>query len=985
MNKQYCQFNKFKSSLLETILSEGKHWPEDYKKTAINTIKNSELGKQSWYTDDFIEKDVDTFIQEFGPLSHKNSNLGYFGTIIKWFTQYAGSDKNKYQEFIERKLDGIIRDLLWLSNAPQEEAKVKDELKQKWSFDDFEKFQKDVIEKNRNNSNIDIKVDAAVKYNLIPINTYNQLHQMFGGDKTGYEGNSEWCHTNGLSTYDSWIHDGKNMFFILARENWETIRPPKPETTNAYDKYGTSLIALLVEISTNKLLNATLRWNHIIEPSDTVSGASVDHAFSSWNELNKLAGFDVEAKALEGLKLKNDELEKKRKNANNYLLSIIKNIQSRGHVNISIELLGESGFNDDLINYITKIEIPEGIEKIERSVFSEFSNVTEIKLPSTLKSIESFGFWRTSVETLEIPDSVETIGKEAFGFSEKLKTVKLSKKLENISDSLFRVCTLLESVEIPDSVSFIGHRAFENCYSLKTVKMGNGVINIDEYAFRNCNVLNSIEFSNSLKRIKDSAFSGCTSLESVILPNSVELIEDNAFWTCSKLKEIVFPKSLKQLQNSVFHSCESLESIEIPEGIEHISNYSFSGCSNLKKVVIHGNTLKTIEYKAFQNCINLETVVLPDSLMAIKEGAFQECYKLKEINFPKNLEFIGSFAFYTCEKLTSVQLPSNLKTIKNNAFQNCIGIESIEIPDSVELLEHSAFYSCQSLKEAKIGKNIKSIERNLFYNCLDLEKIEIPDGITAIYDSAFKKCESLKEFKIPNTVEYIENSAFENCKNLEKLTLPKNLKRIESNIVKCSPKVKIVGTPKAIELFNKANDPNRFESNTMRFVKFKKLFFESIASKYDPPLTLDQIKKNYSEKYYNSLSNDPIHRWRAENGIELIHKEPTQDEFERIVKNWNLMDDEMKKKSDEFSLKNFGAKNMDRVDLLRKEYSLHVGDRVKVIDNIRCRQAGQTGTIIDTPEGRDEKTNYGWKNFYVKFDDPNLGVVSFQSGSIDRI
>ena len=26
------------------FLSEGKHWPEDYVKTAFNAIKNSELG-----------------------------------------------------------------------------------------------------------------------------------------------------------------------------------------------------------------------------------------------------------------------------------------------------------------------------------------------------------------------------------------------------------------------------------------------------------------------------------------------------------------------------------------------------------------------------------------------------------------------------------------------------------------------------------------------------------------------------------------------------------------------------------------------------------------------------------------------------------------------------------------------------------------------------------------------------------------------------
>ena len=36
------------------VLTEGKHWPEDYVKTAYNLIKQSALGKAPWYTDAFI-------------------------------------------------------------------------------------------------------------------------------------------------------------------------------------------------------------------------------------------------------------------------------------------------------------------------------------------------------------------------------------------------------------------------------------------------------------------------------------------------------------------------------------------------------------------------------------------------------------------------------------------------------------------------------------------------------------------------------------------------------------------------------------------------------------------------------------------------------------------------------------------------------------------------------------------------------------------
>jgi hypothetical protein len=107
----------FKQYLIESkLISEGKHWPEDYVKTAKNIIKSSPLGQQSWYSDEFIQADLKTLADEFEPLSHKNSNLGFFSSIVKWFVEYSGSDKNKYQEFMEGKLDNVIRTLQMILN-----------------------------------------------------------------------------------------------------------------------------------------------------------------------------------------------------------------------------------------------------------------------------------------------------------------------------------------------------------------------------------------------------------------------------------------------------------------------------------------------------------------------------------------------------------------------------------------------------------------------------------------------------------------------------------------------------------------------------------------------------------------------------------------------------------------------------------------------------------------------------------------------------
>ena len=78
---------------------------------------------------------------------------------------------------------------------------------------------------------------------------------------------------------------------------------------------------------------------------------------------------------------------------------------------------------------------------------------------------------------------------------------------------------------------------------------------------------------------------------------------------------------------------------------------------------------------------------------------------------------------------------------------------------------------------------------------------------------------------------------------------------------------------------------------------------------YEHPYTYEEIVKHYGKYVADKLSNDPCHKWRMETGIELIHKEPDLDEQKRIWKNWQLMSDEDKQKSDEKCIELFGMTN----------------------------------------------------------------------------
>ena len=98
---------------------------------------------------------------------------------------------------------------------------------------------------------------------------------------------------------------------------------------------------------------------------------------------------------------------------------------------------------------------------------------------------------------------------------------------------------------------------------------------------------------------------------------------------------------------------------------------------------------------------------------------------------------------------------------------------------------------------------------------------------------------------------------------------------------------------------------------------FDEIAVLELDAQYDPPYTLEQIKAKYPENIYNMLANDPVHKWRANTGIELIHKEPTEEELDRIWKNWQLMPQDMKDISDKKSIEMFGCTNAEHYNKLK--------------------------------------------------------------------
>lgn len=192
------------------------------------------------------------------------------------------------------------------------------------------------------------------------------------------------------------------------------------------------------------------------------------------------------------------------------------------------------------------------------------TTLTIIEIPSSIDSLpvtkidDSAFAGQSKISEVTIPSSVKTIGNSAFYDCSNLKKITLPSALTKIGEETFSWCTSLTSVKIPSSVTSIGAEAFSSCSSLSNITLPSTLTTLSEYTFLSCTSLKSITLPKKLTTIYDGVFSGCTSLSSVELPSQINYIGFNAFSGCTKLKSVSIPAKLGAIESGAFEDCPNL-------------------------------------------------------------------------------------------------------------------------------------------------------------------------------------------------------------------------------------------------------------------------------------------------------------------------------------------------------------------------------------------------------------------------------------------
>lgn len=441
--------------------------------------------------------------------------------------------------------------------------------------------------------------------------------------------------------------------------------------------------------------------------------------------------------------------------------------------------------------------------------FADCSNLSSVKLPSTIRSIgfEAFRGCR-NIPSINVENVTMFCGL-SFKDCSSLTSISFSNNLRYLGDSFVNCTSLSSPITLPSSLVLCP--SFTNCSSLPSVDMSAvyfdyAIVDGSVAGFSGCSSLTSIKLPPNTRKIRENCFEGCSSLTSLEIPETVETIEKGAFWGCSSLESITIPQkvscydeygiircpfnfkgcnSLKKITfncPSVIWEVDSVqvEEVFLGENVQHISASSFIDKTHLNSLQVSSDNPYYDSRSGCKAIIDSHTnillvgsnqTVISEGVVAIGDSAFWGKTSLKEISFPKSLTYIGKYSFNNCAKLSSITIPQWIETIETSlfgSFRGCISLKSVFI-DTPEVKQWFFLETADSIQEVVLGEHVKEIGSAAFLGFRNVASFDIHEGITSIGYAAFEYCLSLKSILLPSTIESIQREAFYNCYNLDSI------------------------------------------------------------------------------------------------------------------------------------------------------------------------------------------------------------------------
>ncbi len=440
-------------------------------------------------------------------------------------------------------------------------------------------------------------------------------------------------------------------------------------------------------------------------------------------------------------------------------------------------------------DYEVNFPATSAVSAINDSAFMGLSKAKSLDLRNFqyVKSVGKSAFRGLNVTYLRLPSSVETIESYAFKSCTKLTEVVIPEHCNSVALSFVDGCTSMTDISAEEGNTTYGSYYGQNyigtttSYSMlyncngetlircpegipSTACLYSGVKYIGNWSFDGCKNLSNVRFPYGTKTIGNSAFANCTNLVAIEVPSSVTEISNNAFSTCTALQNVYMTTyTAPTCYENTFPTNDALR-LYYPNATGY-SSATFTGKTGFTKFTEYGSSqlafdfvdkalnsyvvrnqpgngtygdailtkieLSVQEYKPGMFVYNdrLESsgtnyqfyLIMIGGSACAKAGSGVPALKTLDLSGATHLGQIGNNAFNGCSNLTSVKLNEELAVIRKMAFYGCSKISSLVIPDNVVSVEQEAFAGCSVLKTLTIGRKVKTIGANAFDNSLSMD------------------------------------------------------------------------------------------------------------------------------------------------------------------------------------------------------------------------------------------------------------------------
>ena len=365
----------------------------------------------------------------------------------------------------------------------------------------------------------------------------------------------------------------------------------------------------------------------------------------------------------------------------------------------------------------------------------------------------------STVTKVIIPEGVEKIGAYAFANLTGLEEVVLPSTMEAIEYGAFYGCTSLTKITFSseNNLKIVNQSAFENC-NLEGILDLSSVCVISDYAFAGNQRLEGITTSDALLSIGEYAFAGCKKLADVTITAPKVKYGAYAFTGCEALNE--FYVNAAVLPEGMFYEAENLEKVTVGPDVNDIGEFAFRDTEVSTFEVQSGNKA----YKAGSN----DYILSADgkSVVAVSPNFTGEFGKANLGG--ANVTAIAKGAFSHNTDITSVVLPG-VTAVGDYAFGSSESITSVTLGTLTEIGEYAFFETGITVlpgftAETEIGQYA--------FSFTDITEVNIPNGMT-VAEGVFSECLSLETVVIGDDVtlgKYAFNVSTDNCFSIESYT-----------------------------------------------------------------------------------------------------------------------------------------------------------------------------------------------------------------------